>query len=282
MQIRPDSLRMTLLDGGHFRMSEDGYVHRKTVPHIIVAQAVEGHYSIVCGDGRSTVLEEGEAFLTPPDLPLTITHHCNPRTGHMEVRWVHFNFIVFNSLNLAGFFELPLRMESGWAGKFGRISPEIVGLKKAGETLSLAQSVRLCEIGFNILRLLFDFLESKGIAPEFGQGTNRMLPALDFARRNLASSIDVPEMARRAGLSVPRFHAEFRRLFGCPPMEYVRRMRLSQACDMLMGGNSTLKEIAVLTGFSSQFHLSREFKKQYGRPPHEYRKTSGYYFSAPE
>ena len=279
MIFNPDSIRLTFLKAGGFAMSNDGFVHDKTDPHMIIAQATEGYYSIRCGDGSSAVLKEGEAFLTAPNVPLSIKHHCSRKTGEMRVLWIHFNFILFNSVNLANFLDLPLRVEREWADRFGKISQELIPLQKSDDLYSLIEAVRIDEIGFRLLCILLEFLDGKGVSARFNPGIKRMLPALEFARMNLANKIDVDDLAKRAGLSLPHFHAEFRRTFGCPPMDYVRRMRLAQACDILMGSDSSLKEIAEMTGFCNQFHLSREFKKYYGKPPQIHRKTCGDIFA---
>jgi len=275
MIFNPDSIRLTFLKAGEFSMSQDGYVHNKTDPYIIIAQATEGRYSIRCGDGSSADLKTGEAFLTAPNIPLSIMHHCCRKTGKMSALWVHFNFILFDSVNLANFVDLPLRVEREWADRFGKISQELIPLQKSDDFYSLIEAVRLDEIGFRLLCILLEFLEEKGVSVHFNPGIKRMLPALEFARRNMANKIDAGDLAKRAGLSLPHFHVQFKKVFGSSPMDYVRQMRLIQACNILLSGNSSLKEIAGLTGFCNQFHLSREFKKYYGKPPQVYRKTCG-------
>ena len=143
----------------------------------------------------------------------------------------------------------------------------------------MRDAVRIDEIGFRFLSILLEFLDEKGVLVSFNPEINRVLPALEFARKNLANKIDVADMAKIAGFSIPHFHAKFRRILGSSPMDYVRQMRLALACDILMGGDSSLKEIAELTGFCNQFHLSREFKKYYGKPPQIYQKTCGDIFA---
>ncbi|WP_254561089.1 chromate resistance protein ChrB domain-containing protein [Dyadobacter diqingensis] len=55
--------------------------------------------------------------------------------------------------------------------------------------------------------------------------------------------------------------------------EYIRKLRIEKAVDLLANPDHTLSEIAYLTGFSDQSHFTRIFKAQTGQNPSDYRKT---------
>jgi len=55
--------------------------------------------------------------------------------------------------------------------------------------------------------------------------------------------------------------------------EYIRKLRIEKASDLLENTPHSLAEIAYLTGFSDQSHFSRIFKKHTGKSPAEYRKN---------
>ena len=48
----------------------------------------------------------------------------------------------------------------------------------------------------------------------------RLLPSLEFARRHLAERITVGDLAKKVGLSIPQFHAEFKKAYGESPSVY--------------------------------------------------------------
>jgi AraC-like DNA-binding protein len=54
--------------------------------------------------------------------------------------------------------------------------------------------------------------------------------------------------------------------------EYIRKLRIEKAVELLGQPGHTLAEIAYLTGFSDQSHFTRIFKKHTGQSPAEYRK----------
>ncbi|QRR00719.1 chromate resistance protein ChrB domain-containing protein [Dyadobacter sandarakinus] len=55
--------------------------------------------------------------------------------------------------------------------------------------------------------------------------------------------------------------------------EYIRKLRIGKAVQLLESTDYTLTEIAYLTGFSDQSHFTRIFKKQMGQIPSAYRKS---------
>jgi AraC-like DNA-binding protein len=55
--------------------------------------------------------------------------------------------------------------------------------------------------------------------------------------------------------------------------EYIRKLRIEKALDLLANPDHTLSEVAYLTGFSDQSHFNRIFKAHTGQNPSDYRKT---------
>jgi len=270
--LNAQSVRVTFAQGGEGAAPHDACVHKKTLPCIIIAQAVEGHYEIQCGGSPSAVLEPGEAFLTAPGAPLVITHHFARQSGRMRMRWVHLNVSLFDSVDLSALVDFPVRMELPWAERIGCLASRMVAIQRGDSATSLLAAAQVNSLSFEVLSVLLDFLASKGRTPRFDPGMERLLPALEYARRHLADHIVVGDLARKAGLSVPRFHVEFKKHFGESPVDHLRKIRLSKASTLLRGTDLLLEEIASRTGFCSQFHFSREFKKAYGEPPSIYRR----------
>lgn len=55
--------------------------------------------------------------------------------------------------------------------------------------------------------------------------------------------------------------------------DYIRKLRIDKAIQLLNTSTHSLTEIAYLTGFSDQSHFTRIFKKHTGKSPSSYRKT---------
>lgn len=56
--------------------------------------------------------------------------------------------------------------------------------------------------------------------------------------------------------------------------DYIRKLRIEKAVQLLTESDHSLAEIAYLTGFSDQSHFNRIFKKYTGKKPSEFRKIS--------
>ncbi len=56
--------------------------------------------------------------------------------------------------------------------------------------------------------------------------------------------------------------------------EYVRKLRIEKAINLIQNSTFTLTEIAYMTGFSDQSHFTRIFKLHTGKNPSSYRKNT--------
>ncbi|WP_444851432.1 helix-turn-helix domain-containing protein [Neoaquamicrobium sediminum] len=96
----------------------------------------------------------------------------------------------------------------------------------------------------------------------------------EFLDENLSRKLAVAELAALVGLSQFHFIRAFSKTFGEPPHRYVLKLRLDFAEKLLIGGDSSIAEIAYLSGFSSQSHLTAAMKKYRRVTPAEYRQNA--------
>lgn len=99
----------------------------------------------------------------------------------------------------------------------------------------------------------------------------RMKQMIEFIKENLSVQITIDEIAESAGVSVSECLRCFNSMFGITPIRYTRKLRLEKAAGMLKRGSS-VSECSVLCGFDDMSYFAREFKKQYGCKPMEYKK----------
>jgi AraC-like DNA-binding protein len=100
----------------------------------------------------------------------------------------------------------------------------------------------------------------------------RLEATLQYLRENFAEPLRLPEVARRAGFSVPVFTRAFKQATGTSFLSYVRSLRVEHAKRLLSSSALTTEQIAQSCGFQSQHHLLRSFKKVVGQTPGEYRR----------
>lgn len=62
-------------------------------------------------------------------------------------------------------------------------------------------------------------------------------------------------------------------MFGCGFPEFVNRLRVEDAAQMLVTTDHSIASISVYCGFNSIRNLNLQFYRQYGMSPTEYRKA---------
>lgn len=86
--------------------------------------------------------------------------------------------------------------------------------------------------------------------------------------------VSVEELASQAHFSVAQFRRLFARHLGVTPQAYLRQRRLELGRLWLESGNLSLSVIAAQAGWGSLAHFSREFKRNFGMTPLEWRRVS--------
>lgn len=92
--------------------------------------------------------------------------------------------------------------------------------------------------------------------------------------RHLAHPLEVSDLARLAGLSVPRFHARFVSETGLTPQEFIRLRRLQQGRQLLISTSLAVGEIAARVGYASQSAFTAALNRQYGTTPRAVRREA--------
>ena len=76
--------------------------------------------------------------------------------------------------------------------------------------------------------------------------------------------------AAYCSLSLSRFSHVFRAATGLTPLNYLNRIRIDKAKELLLNTSLSVAEISEITGFSSQNYFGRLFKKQVGQSPTQF------------
>ena len=100
-----------------------------------------------------------------------------------------------------------------------------------------------------------------------------LLKALDFIDINYQSDISVEDIAQAAGCSRKTLYNVFKTLTGFSPRDYLIYYRMWKATVLLKNPGPSIDMVAIAVGYGDQFHFSKEFKKNVGLPPSEYRKV---------
>ena len=103
--------------------------------------------------------------------------------------------------------------------------------------------------------------------PAWFQRALGLANALDDQRVSLVS------VARETGVHPVHVARSFRRFLRCTFGDYVIKLRIRRALELLLVPDHTIADIAYLCGFADHAHLSRTFKKCTGITPSAYRRN---------
>tara|TARA_R110002049_G_scaffold27321_3_gene94388 strand:- start:9498 stop:10433 length:936 start_codon:yes stop_codon:yes gene_type:complete len=78
-------------------------------------------------------------------------------------------------------------------------------------------------------------------------------------------------LATMANLSISQFERRFRRAFGASVRQYLLRIRIENAAEMLRETEQTVSQIALASGFYDHAHFSRSFRRIMNITPSQYR-----------
>jgi AraC-like DNA-binding protein len=125
-----------------------------------------------------------------------------------------------------------------------------------------------------IATLMQETTQSTGEGPSAGlsQGIGEAVALIH--RRYQDPRINRLELARAASQHPDHFGRQFLKETGEPPMRYLARVRVRQACFLLQHTTQPIKTIADQTGYPDQLHFSRVFRDFIGVSPKDYRVKS--------
>jgi AraC-like DNA-binding protein len=97
--------------------------------------------------------------------------------------------------------------------------------------------------------------------------------ARDVISRRFVLDLSLDDIARAIGASVFHLARAFRKRTGFSLHAYRNQLRLRAALEALRDPRADLSRLALDLGFSSHSHFTMTFRRTFGRPPSEFRRT---------
>ncbi|WP_099159680.1 response regulator [Virgibacillus ndiopensis] len=98
---------------------------------------------------------------------------------------------------------------------------------------------------------------------DYYQSKQYIEKAKKYVRENFQQAITLEETAAHVNLSPNYFSNMFKQEFGTTFIDYVTKVRLQRAKELIEGNNYSLKEISYMIGYKDPNYFSRVFKKQF-------------------
>jgi AraC-like DNA-binding protein len=101
-----------------------------------------------------------------------------------------------------------------------------------------------------------------------GGQAHRIVRAVKKLREDFAKPLRIEDVAREIGMSVSGFHEHFKAVTAMSPLQFQKRLRLQEARRLMLTESLDAAEAAFQVGYDDASHFSREYKRQFGDPPH--------------
>lgn len=95
----------------------------------------------------------------------------------------------------------------------------------------------------------------------------RVAASVNYLHEHFAEPLNVETLARCANMSVSTFHEHFKRSTLLSPVQYLKRLRLLRAQQMLVSDGVGVAQVALKVGYQSASQFSREYKRYFERSP---------------
>ncbi len=258
-------LKAMLLSSGHERTSDHAN-YRNSGACAAKRARVIWQYTL---SGMGEVIRNGVRQMIPPGhgmllvVPGEYTYQIHPDYPHWE----------FVFVDLAG--EELVSLAADALRDFGAVIPDTAELSLKRLTSSIVEGcgehryVDAFSASAAAYRMMMAILGACETHASTDHGIRERV--LNYCLRNLDRPISVDDMARAANLSRWYFSRRFRAAEGCPPGEFILKLKMDQAATLLQNTLLTVKEIADRCGFEEPSYFCRVFRKYYRISPAKYR-----------
>ncbi len=124
-----------------------------------------------------------------------------------------------------------------------------------------------------ILAILCRFYEENHPTDQNATSDAALLRTISMIHEKYYEKFTLEQLAKMAQLSRSSFIKRFNEICHMPPLEYINKLRLEAAEDMLVNTNAAILQIAEHTGFYDSAHFSKAFNAKNGMSPGQFRKN---------
>ncbi|CED71860.1 transcriptional regulator, AraC-family [Aliivibrio wodanis] len=95
----------------------------------------------------------------------------------------------------------------------------------------------------------------------------RVAKAMNKMHQSYADGLTVQNLAEEANMSVSSFHSAFRKVTLESPLQYLKKVRLNKAKELIQLEGRRVNDAAHSVGYTSTSQFSREFKRHFNMTP---------------
>ncbi|WMN89989.1 AraC family transcriptional regulator [Vibrio parahaemolyticus] len=100
-----------------------------------------------------------------------------------------------------------------------------------------------------------------------GSHSHQIAKAIDWLKNNFVKPLSVSDLAAYSGMSKSAFYTHFRSMTSMTPLQFQKKLRLSEARRLMLTENLDAMATTFKVGYESPSQFSREYSRLFGAPP---------------
>ncbi|CAI2328388.1 AraC family transcriptional regulator [Vibrio parahaemolyticus] len=100
-----------------------------------------------------------------------------------------------------------------------------------------------------------------------GSHSHQIAKAIDWLKNNFVKPLSVGDLASYTGMSKSSFYTHFRSMTSMTPLQFQKKLRLSEARRLMLTENLDTMAATFKVGYESPSQFSREYSRLFGAPP---------------
>lgn len=241
-----------------------GWSMGRTWPEYTLYYIINGAVCFDIMNSRRTACAGDSVFLFPGDFGnMSASEDCSFLIISFHVDVGNYHHLFFR-LNSAGVYRSPAIAAAG-AALLGAFVPESANPLRFSPRQYGALAVFLAEL-MEQPELCAPFHRP---APEYADWKlNSLLARMDAAAPEL---LPIQTLAEEMQMSEKYFIQYFRKQIGITPGQYMNRLRMEYAAQLLTDTSLPLEAAAQKLGYADRYSFSKAFRKYYGEAPGAFR-----------
>jgi len=254
---------LNLVCAGWEACRPDYELDRRTFPWLVVELVVRGEGGLEM-EGRKYALRPGSVFCYGPNTSHRIT--SDPEKPYLKY-FVGFTGPEAQRVTSRGALRVGEARQAVYPHELQDILDRVIAEGNRGSPGAAA-------IANDYLRIFLLKLDecTAGTAGEFSRALDSYLRAKTFLEENFLKLRRTEEAAHELGMAPETLCRLFQHYSRTTPHQFVLRLRINLAVDLLLGTSLLVKQVAEQVGFEDPFHFSRTFKKLQGVSPNAFQR----------
>ena len=208
-------------------------------------------------NSQKYLIEKDEVILLPPFANFTIS---SPLKKDIQIA-------IFSYTLLDDSISTTLRFNPVKFDSESEISESMRKYFSISENSSLKYNLLKKSVEYFIIYTSFSAIEENEITIP-----DKLATIISYIESNYWQNITVADLSGVGNISESALYKLFTSSLSESPKQYIRKRRMFHASTMLINSDKSIADIAIENGFYDPFYFSKEFKKDFGLSPSEYRK----------